>query len=32
FLVIIIVTLLSVLFVSLVNLAERVLCRHWRNV
>lgn len=32
FLVIIIVTLLSVIFVSLVNLAEHILCRHWRNV
>jgi len=32
FLVIIIVTILSVLFVSIVNLAEHILCRHWRNV
>ncbi len=32
FLVIIIVTILSVLFVGLVNLIERILCRRWRNV
>lgn len=32
FLVIIIVTVLSVLFVGLVNLLERVLCSRWRNV
>lgn len=32
FLVIIIVTILSVLFVGLINLIERILCRRWRNV
>lgn len=32
FLIIIVVTILSVLFVGLVNLAEHVLCRRWRKV
>ncbi|MGE5614492.1 MAG: ABC transporter permease [Bacillota bacterium] len=32
YLVVIIVTLLSVLFVSIVNLVERVMCRNWRTV
>jgi ABC-type nitrate/sulfonate/bicarbonate transport system permease component len=32
YLVIIIVTILSVLFVNIVNLTERILCRNWRRV
>lgn len=32
YLVVIIVTLISVLFVALVNLLENILCRNWRNV
>jgi len=32
YLVVIIVTLISVLFVSIVNLVEHIMCRNWRNV
>lgn len=32
FLVVIIVTLISVLFVRIVDLTERIICRNWRNV
>lgn len=32
YLVVIIATILSVLFVGIVNLAERIICRNWRNV
>lgn len=32
YLIVIIVTIISVLFVSVVNLVERIMCRNWRNV